>query len=517
MQLNQHTRYKEVSVMMTELIVAAKKSAIYAMVDELVGGLNQALAEGRPLHEIERDVLSQVLSIGREAIGGVLEAVGDGDLGEQVELPEGRTLKRSEEPRTREYLSVFGGFTITRYVYFQRKGQAAELIPVDARLALPESKFSYLLQDFDQHLSMEEPFAQVLATIERILDLPQHVDSLERTNQKLAAHVDSFHTAQQPPPAEEEGEILVETADGKGIPIRRPADAPRIEDHQAKSGPKPDRKKVATLASVYSVDRYPRTAEQIIESLFRKPHEPRPEMEPRPKPRYKQVRGSLNFTQNDGESISGRAAMFGWMADTVAARNSVGKPLVCIMDGELALWQAIDIFQDAGERIEILDLLHVTPRLWKAADVFCSGKQEATEFVRRRLRKILQGKLDGVVRGLRQMGTSRLRGKARGTVETICRYFEKNASRMRYDVYLAEGYRIASGVIEGACRHVVKDRMERSGMNWTIPGAQAMLSLRSIHASGQWDEFIDSYTAAETKRLHPHRGLLDQLPTHTAA
>jgi hypothetical protein len=99
--------------------------------------------------------------------------------------------------------------------------------------------------------------------------------------------------------------------------------------------------------------------------------------------------------------------------------------------------------------------------------------------------------------------TRRLRGKSRGAVETICQYFENNRQRMRYDHYLAEGYPIASGVIEGACRHVVKDRMERTGMNWVVAGAQAMLGLRSVYASGQWDDFVDSYCATQTTRVHP--------------
>jgi hypothetical protein len=88
---------------------------------------------------------------------------------------------------------------------------------------------------------------------------------------------------------------------------------------------------------------------------------------------------------------------------------------------------------------------------------------------------------------------------------------EKNQERMRYDAYLAAGYPIASGVIEGACRHLVKDRMERAGMHWTIPGAQAMLEVRSVYLSGQWQEFQAYRIEAETQRLYPHRQLVEHL------
>ena len=504
--------------MMSQSIVASKTAKIYEAVEVLLDSVNAAVEDRIPLHKFEKSILQQVLKIGGHAVQMVFDKLGHGDLGAQLQLPDGSTLKRSEELKQREYVSPFGAFSVERYVYAQREGQKAQLIPVDARLALPESKFSYLLQDFDQHLAMEEPFAKVAGSIERILDISQHVDNLERGNRKMAEHVEAFHSQQQPPPPEEEGEILVETADGKGVPIRRPADAPRIEEHQARSGPKPDRKKIATVASVYSVDRHPRTAEEVVEALFRRPGERNPDKPDRPKPNHKRVRASLNHVDADGEPINGRAAMFGWMSDQVAARQQdQDQPVVCIMDGEQSLWEAIDLFQDAGQRIEILDLLHVTPRLWKAAHLFCDDQQQAASFVRERLTRLLQGGVDGMIRGLRRMASCRLRGKSRRTVETICQYFENNRERMHYDVYLAEGYPIASGVIEGACRHVVKDRMERSGMNWVIPGAQSMLSLRTIYLSDAWDEFMEWYSESETSRLHPHRSTLATLEWHTAA
>jgi hypothetical protein len=162
--------------MMTEQIVVSKTSKIYALVDELLAVVNEAVETQKPLHEVERDVLSQVLGIGRETVQLLLDNLGHGDVGEECELPDGRTLKRSEEPKTREYQSVFGCYTLKRYVYAQRKGQKAEFIPLDARLALPQSKFSYLLQDFDQHLAMEESFAQTASTIERILGVRQQAE-----------------------------------------------------------------------------------------------------------------------------------------------------------------------------------------------------------------------------------------------------------------------------------------------------------------------------------------------------
>jgi hypothetical protein len=108
--------------------------------------------------------------------------------------------------------------------------------------------------------------------------------------------------------------------------------------------------------------------------------------------------------------------------------------------------------------VEILDLPHVTPRLWQAAHLFCApGSREAEAFVGQRVGQILHGRVASVTRGLRRMASlRRLAAAKRETLETICHYLDKNRHRMRYDQYLQQGYPIASGVIEGACRHLVK-------------------------------------------------------------
>jgi hypothetical protein len=126
--------------------------------------------------------------------------------------------------------------------------------------------------------------------------------------------------------------------------------------------------------------------------------------------------------------------------------------------------------------------------------------------VRTRLLRVLQGKTKDVLRGLRQMATKHgLTGSKKKALREVCGYLENNLERLRYDEYLAAGYPIASGVIEGACRHLVKDRMERAGMHWTAAGAQAMLDLRSIYVSGQWEEYQSYRIELETKRLYPYR------------
>jgi hypothetical protein len=188
-----------------------------------------------------------------------------------------------------------------------------------------------------------------------------------------------------------------------------------------------------------------------------------------------------------------------------------------LSDGQEALWQARREW--LPERaVDILDLLHVTPRLWKAAHVFhAEGSDEAEAFVRERLLRVLEGKAAGVIRGLREMATKRgLTGTKKKAITVVCGYLQANLKRLRYDEYLRAGYPIASGVIEGACRHLVKDRMERAGMHWTLVGAQAMLDVRSIHVSGLWQEYQDYRIDSATERLYPHRALVEDHSTMAA-
>lgn len=469
-----------------------------------------AAEEGQAAHEVEREIWHRVLQVGHQALGLFFGMQGDGDVGETLALSDGRPARRLAERHDRPYQSVFGRFTLTRAVYGSREGQKLECVPLDTRLQLPESEFSYLLQEWDQALAVENPYTQVDSVLHRMLGFSPSVDSLERMNRQMGATVTPFRERQPLPPAEEEGALIVTSADGKGIPIRRGADVPPIQDHDRKKGPKPHRKKQAIVGTVYTIDPYPRTPEAVVESLFREPDTVLPDAPPRPHPCHKRVRASLN-READGEEIRALPEVFAWMAQQVDQRNPRGqKPLLTLMDGQASLWTAADEYLPDPARIDILDLLHVTPRLWEAAHLFYpSDPDGALAFVRERVTRVLHGNVRAVITGFRRMGTmGKLNAENKKKLEIICTYLEKNQARMRYDEYLAAGYPIASGVIEGACRHYVKDRMERAGMRWTIPGAQAMLDLRSTMLNGDWDAFTSYRLEQETQRLYPHADLI---------
>jgi hypothetical protein len=84
----------------------------------------------------------------------------------------------------------------------------------------------------------------------------------------------------------------------------------------------------------------------------------------------------------------------------------------------------------------------------------------------------------------------------------VMTYLENGKNHMRYDIYLKRGYPIGSGVVEGACKNLVKDRMEQCGMRWTIAGAEAVLGMRSIQINGMNSDYWQYHIAQEKQRLY---------------
>lgn len=475
-------------------------------VPQIIDWLSSSIQDGRPLHEVESGLWDLLLQVGHQALAALLERHGTGDLGETVTLPDGQQVQRLPELHRRRYVSIFGVFRLERAVYGSREGQALEFVPLDNRLQLPPGDFSYLLQDWDQSLAVEQPFGQVSQAMARILKLQQSVDSLEAMNRQMSHAVGWFRDLQGSPPAAEEGQIVVVTADCKGIVIRGQG-TPTVCGGQRPGTKRANQKRMAAVGAVYTVDPHVRTPEDVVAALFRDPDY---EGQPRPEPRHKRVWASL--PADGDEPRSSIDVVFDWLWWEFAQRNPrLQRPTVCLCDGQDTLWQACadSILDD--DRVEILDLLHVTPRLWAGAKLlFGERGKDVVPSVRHWVLQVLQGKVETVIRTLRRLGKERgLSGAKKKTLTRIRSYLSKNRQRMRYEMYLRAGYPIASGVIEGACRHLIKDRMERAGMHWTLAGAQAMLDVRSVWIGNQWQEFQKVRIERERERLYPHRQLVE--------
>jgi hypothetical protein len=457
----------------------------------------QAGEEGWRIDEVERATFAELLMIGQSLLQGFVDQAGEGDVGPTAVATTGETVQRLAEPRPQRYLSIFGELKIVRWVYARREGQKIERAPLDERLGLPAGEFSYVLEDWLQRICVKESFDESVGSLRALLGVAPSRRAAEQMNQRMAEHAEAFRLAQPAPPPEAEAEILVATADGKGVPMRRPVEERVRSGPRRGKGEKANKKQMSYVGAVYSIAAFPRSAEQVVDEVQR-----RERSTARPQPQHKTVWAEMT-TVAEGDACTGRERLFIEMAIACHERDRKRrKPLVCLMDGEASLWEMQAEYLPRA--IGILDLFHVLERLWGVAHCFHPEKSRAAEeFVTHRLRMLLEGQVGYVIGGLRRLlKNPQLRGQKRRTVTACIGYYENNRDHMRYDEYLAAGYPIGSGVAEGACRHLVKDRMEQTGMRWTPNGAQAMLHLRAIYLNGDWKSYLDYRLATEQTTLY---------------
>jgi hypothetical protein len=562
--------------------------------------LSTAHRDGLRLDEVERELHSRLAEEGLAFLQEYVEGAGDGDVGETVTWEE-RVLRRSETPQQRGYSSIFGQMGIARYVYSAGEKKRIEYAPLDARLGLPAGEVSYVLEDFQQRLSVKSPFAKGMEDLRAILGTAVSVATAERANQQMGYFAENYHlsalTEEGTPPAAEEGELIVTAADGKGVPMRRtleerlkgereeaeaaarakqasasppPEDAPCAEacraegtrlggkkawsvsgspdasingrsfgrakrrkrqrcrqalrrkqarrrrrgkeaddgeDSSGRKGKRKGNKQMAYVGAVYTINRFRRTADDVLDEVSR-----RQRQKERPRPQHKKVWAEMTRLW-EGELLEGRSLLFAELALACHYRDPERKKTwICLMDGEEALWEAQAFWLDGT--VQILDFFHAMEHLWKVARVLHEGRA-AEAFVEHHARMFLEGKVDYAVRNFgRLLQQQKPHGKKAAELRRAIHYFRNNRDRMHYDEYLAQGYPIGSGVAEGTCRNLVKDRLEMTGMKWEYEGAKAMIYLRALYLNGEWNPFIAYRIAEEQTRLYGKDTIYGKL-THT--
>jgi hypothetical protein len=511
-------------MMMTEERRFLKVRLVFQQLEQFV---QQAERDKLRIDQFERATLAILLRAGFEATEEFIAHCGNGDIGETITVAEtdrtdaddnshgtdaqcsastgtlsttvGRKLRRSPATHRRRYVSVFGEHLFERFVYAQREGQAIERMPVDEQLGLPAGEFSYVLQDWLQRLAIKESFEEASSSLQMLLNLRVSVGTSERMNQHLAETAEDFRVAQGPPDPATEEELIVYANDCKGVPMRRPVEERARRGPRRGKGEKANKKQMACVGTAYSVAPFVRTPAEIIDEVFREQR-----AADRPEPQNKRLWAEMTLA-GEGEALNGKTRVFVQQAlDLVARDPERCKTVVCLMDGEKKLRDEQHTWLPRG--IGVLDIWHVIERLWLVA--YCFHKEqspEAERFVEDRLRGLLEGQAGYVIGYFRRLLASppkTLTAAQRRTITSAITYFENNRDYMKYDEYLAAGYPIGSGVAEGACRHVVKDRMELTGMRWTVAGAQAMLHLRAIYLNGDWPNYLEHHIETEQATLY---------------
>ena len=396
----------------------------------------------------------------------------------------------------RKIESRFGEVEVSRIGY--RGPELNSVFPLDAELNLPPNKYSHGLQGEIAYLVALESFDEVLESLERQGGgmLPKR--QLQEVAAALVVDFDEFYKL---PLAKLEGKerVLVITADCKGVSMHnqdlREATRKEVEKARKKKkmrlqpGEKGGRKRMATVVSVYEVAPYQRTPEQILH-LKGETSPPRPEVEN--KRVWAKITEDMSVTLEQGFEEAQRRDPEHRMT------------WVVLVDGqtELIRWA-----EELAEKFEVeltitQDLIHVIEYLWKAAHALHPDSPEKREeWVRQRTYELLKGNAQHIASGLRRAATRASLGeKERKPVDTAAHYIENNKERLAYNESLKQGLPIATGVIEGACRHLVKDRMDLTGARWRLKSADAVLKLRALKVSGDLKKYLKFHFEQEKTR-----------------
>lgn len=399
--------------------------------------------------------------------------------------------------RRTTYVAVFGKLTFARHAFWA-PGQPV-VCPLDAALSLPERCYSDLLREWAAYGGTDAAYRETQTVLERILGLSISVQAVETGLASDAVDVAAYF-AQPVDPAlpASLGSILVAQADGKGVPIVLPPRAARPA-RRGKGQPS-DAKREAIVTALYTIAPYPRTPRDVVAALLREADDqPHPA---RPRPVGKELRATLD----------GKDAALRCLAQRAAQREHAAvQHRVALTDGAAALQQRMQTHLPGFTLV--LDIIHASAYLWEVANALLGERHpDRTAWMRRHLEQLLSGQTVALIAALETHLTApALTPSQRETVRKAVGYYQRNLPSMRYDAYLAAGWPIGTGVVEGACGHLVKDRLEQAGMRWTKPGAQAVLDLRAVRLTGAWDAYWQFHRQQQHERLY---GTTPAVPGH---
>ena len=464
----------------------------------------------RPAFSATHDELEAFIETdGREVLRRMLQ--GHHDLRALAERPVRvedveRVVRTFRRPSSRPVVSILGRVDVARLAYQGRELEG--LHPMDAALNLPPELYSHAVRRRAAEQAAATSFEDVSTALRASTGVAIGKRQVEELAARAAQDFDDFYAAREVA-AEETGDLLVLSFDGKGIPMRRDgltpatrkaADAtPRRLQTRLTKGEKRNRKRMAEVAVVYTVAPYIRTSRDILAEL--RPLRDVDRDAERPRPTNKRVWASVS---KPVASVIRDAFEEARRRDPEQKRR-----WVVLLDGNR---DQLRLVKKAARRIGVtitilVDVIHVLEYLWKAAYAFHSdGSKEAEAWVQQRLMWLLQGEHAKVRANLRRFAVERnLAGAALTPVTKCLRYLKGVRQYLAYDAALAAGLPIATGVIEGACRYLVKDRMEKTGARWSLVGAEAVLRLRALRASRDFDAYWAFHVDREHARNHRAR------------
>jgi len=406
--------------------------------------------------------------------------------------------------RTRKLSTVFGSVTVRR-LSFSARGAAGGLRPLDVELNLPDELYSLGMRRRAIDLVVTQSYESANEQLRKQTGTTIGKRQLEELAVRAAVDFDAFYDERQTALIDQAGsgtDILVLSTDGKGIVMRHDAlrEGTRKKAEEASGkletrlspGEKRNRKRMAEVAAVYDLKAQPRTASEVL------PRQKDTQKKARPRANNKRVWASVEKPL--------KTVVEQCFEEALARDPSFQRTWVYLVDGnqdQLRAGRAL-AHSYGVELTIVVDFIHVLEYLWKAAWCFFDKGDKGVEaWVLKKARSILEGNASAVAGAIRRSATMRgLADKQRKNVDKCARFLLNQKAHLRYDDYLARGLPIATGVIEGACRHLINDRLGITGARWGLEGAEAMLRLRALKSSGDLDDYWAFHRRQERDRNH---------------
>jgi Uncharacterised protein family (UPF0236) len=408
----------------------------------------------------------------------------------------------------RQLDTVFGEVTVTRLAYRARRAENLHL--ADGRLNLPAERYSHGLRQLAALEAARGSYEEAKAAIERSCAVSVGKRQVEELTRRAAVDVTEFYETAERPRAKESDSLVV-SVDGKGI-VMRPdslreetrrracSEGHKLQTRLSK-GEKRDRKRIAELAVVYDCEPVPRRAEDVLATRGE-------DKAPAPVAKGKWCTASV---VEDAREVISTAFREADRRDPDHVRS-----WVALVDGNDHQIRRIKAEAKARslEVSIVCDFVHVLEYLWGAAwCFFAEGDPAAEEWVAEKGRAVLEGKAGLVAGAIGRKATMLGLDQAQRRKADLCvRYLKNKAPYLDYPKALAAGWPVATGVIEGACRHVVRDRFDITGARWSLAGAEAILKLRTVRTNGDWDDYWRFHLAAERRRVHESRYAGGRIP-----
>ncbi|MGH6653757.1 MAG: ISKra4 family transposase [Actinocrinis sp.] len=464
---------------------------------------------GDPLVDIvtHLDIEDWLLEQGRDLMRSLfqdhldLRASRESRRADVVAVDEDRARTRVECSHVRTLTTVFGQVVVERLAY--RAPGSRNLYPADAVLGLPVGEHSHGLRRLAAIEATRGSFGQAAEAIGRATGVGVGKRQVEALAVATAGDLQAFYAGRCPGPCQDTV-TLVLTFDGKGIVMRPDALRPGTAKAAAKAdnklatrlsrGEKANRKRIAEVVAVYDAAPAPRASGDVMARAGT-------EQAPAPKATAKWLTASV---ENDANSVV--AAGF----DEAERRDPTHRRTwIALVDGQAHQIKLVRA-EAARRKVKVTivcDFVHVLEYIWKAGwCFFAEGDKNIETWVADHARRILEGKAGIVAAAIRRKATTNhLEPAKRKNADTTARYLMNLRSHLRYDTALAAGWPIATSVIEGAVRHLVKDRMDITGARWGLPGAEAILKLRALVANGDFDAYWHFHVRQEQHRVHDAR------------